>query len=47
MRHLRTMLAAVLALSVLVGAVGTALAATYDDGDFPRDFWKKQERTGP
>ncbi len=44
MRSTRSMLAAILALSVLAGVAGSALAQ--DDG-FPREFWKKQERNMP
>jgi hypothetical protein len=44
MSHSRTLLAALLVLSVLAGAAGSALAA---DDDFPRDFWTKQQRTLP
>jgi hypothetical protein len=42
---MRALLAAVVALSVLAGATGAALAAENDD--FPRDFWKQQERNLP
>jgi len=41
MRHI---LAAVLALSMLAGATGSALAV---DEDFPRDFWSQQQRNLP
>jgi hypothetical protein len=41
---MRSILAAILALSVLAGAVGPALAV---DEEFPRDFWKQQERNLP
>jgi hypothetical protein len=41
MRHF---LAAVVALSVLAGVAGPALAV---DEEFPRDFWKQQERNLP
>lgn len=42
---MRSLLAAVLALSVLAGATGSAFAL--DDERFPRDFWKQQERNLP
>lgn len=41
---MRTILSALIALSVLAGAAGSAAAA---DDDFPRDFWKQQERNLP
>jgi hypothetical protein len=41
---MRQFLAAVVALSVLAGAAGSALAV---DEVFPRDFWKQQERNLP
>jgi hypothetical protein len=41
---MRAILAAVVALSVLAGVAGTSFAA---DQDFPRDFWKQQERNLP
>jgi hypothetical protein len=41
---MRNILAAILALSVLAGVAGSAYAA---DDDFPRDFWKQQERNLP
>ncbi len=42
---MRAILAAVLALSVLAGVAGSAFAL--DDEQFPRDFWKQQERNLP
>lgn len=39
---MRAILAAVIALSVLVGVAG----ASYAD-DFPEDFWKQQDRNLP
>jgi len=42
---MRTLLAAVVALSVLAGAAGAAFAV--DNETFPRDFWKQQERNLP
>jgi hypothetical protein len=41
---MRSILAAILALSVLAGAAGSAFAV---DEEFPRDFWKQQERSLP
>jgi hypothetical protein len=41
---MRSMLAAILALAVLAGAAGLALAV---DEDFPRDFWEQQKRNLP
>lgn len=41
---MRAILAAVVALSVLAGVAGAAFAA---DDNFPRDFWKQQERNLP
>jgi hypothetical protein len=41
---MRSILAAILALSVLAGAAGSAFAV---DEEFPRDFWKQQERNLP
>ena len=38
---MKTMLSAVLALSVLTGVAGSASAA---DSDWTRDFWKQIER---
>jgi hypothetical protein len=40
---MRALVAAVVALSVLAGVAGAALAAS----DFPGDFWKQQERNLP
>jgi hypothetical protein len=40
---MRAILAAVLAISVLAGIAGAAYAAD----EFPRDFWKQQERNLP
>jgi len=42
---MRTLLAGLIALSVLAGAAGSALAV--DNETFPRDFWKQQERNLP
>jgi len=42
---MRSIIVAVLALSVVAGAAGLALAADYSE--FPRDFWKQQERNLP
>jgi hypothetical protein len=39
---MRAILAAVVALSVLAGVASAAFA-----DDFPRDFWKQQERNLP
>jgi hypothetical protein len=47
MRRMKTLLATVLALSVLAGAATTVLASTDDDGDFPSNFWTRQDRNGP
>ena len=41
---MKTIMSALVALSVLAGATGSALAADYD---FPRDFWKQMERNLP
>jgi len=41
---MRTLLAALVAVSVLAGAAGSAFAV---DENFPRDFWKQQERNLP
>jgi hypothetical protein len=40
---MRAIMAVVVALSVLAGVTGAAFAAD----DFPRDFWKQQERNLP
>lgn len=42
---MKTILSALIALSVLAGAAGSALAK--DPNDFARDFWKQQERNLP
>jgi hypothetical protein len=42
---MKAILATALALSVLAGAAGGAFAV--DDEQFPRDFWKQQERNLP
>jgi hypothetical protein len=39
---MRTILAAVIALSVLAGVAGSAYA-----DDFPRDFWQQQQQNLP
>jgi hypothetical protein len=44
-RIMKAILAAVLALSVLAGAAGTASAL--DDERFPNDFWTQQQRNLP
>jgi hypothetical protein len=41
---MRGILAAIFALAMLAGAAGSAFAA---DDDFPREFWKQQERNLP
>jgi hypothetical protein len=41
---MRAILAAVVALSILVGVAGVSYAA---EEEFPRDFWKQQERNLP
>jgi hypothetical protein len=40
---MRGIMAALVAFAVLAGVAGTAFAAD----DFPRDFWKQQERNLP
>ena len=41
---MKTIVSALVALSVLAGASGSALASDYQ---FPRDFWKQLERNLP
>jgi hypothetical protein len=41
---MRSILAAVLVLSVLAGAAGSALAV---DEEFPRDYWEQQKHNLP
>lgn len=41
---MRSLLAAILALSVLTGAAGSAFAV---DEEFPRDFWTQQQQNLP